>query len=150
MVLTLGLSSPVHDHDQDQPEEEGRLRGDGHGEMACRNHAAADEHRLSLPPQVVSDPAPRESQQIDHPVVEPVDRAGRRDLDPHPGIVASDSGSHEQDQQGPHPVIAGPLPHLGEEERRKTARMAEEGCPPEGLSDARRRGGSALHGKTSQ
>src|SRR5207248_8353695 len=56
--------------------------------------------------------------------VETVDRPGHSRIESQ--TASRDRRGHEQDQQRAHAVIAEPLPHFGEEERRQSARMTEE------------------------
>ena len=44
----------------------------------------------------------------------------------NPRPPAATRRGHEEDEERAHPVVAEALPHLGEEQRGETARMAEE------------------------
>jgi len=93
-------------------------------EMAAGDDDAAGENRTPLPDQAIGDPAARQARHVDHRRVEAVHGARDRRLEPEP--ARGDRRGHEQDQQRAHAVVTEPLPHLGEEQHRKAARMAEE------------------------
>ena len=50
------------------------------------------------------------------------DAVGRDEAEP----AARERRRHEEDEERADPVVREPLPHLGEEQRREAARMAEE------------------------
>ena len=91
---------------------------------------AAPKHGSALANDAVGDPAAGQAEQIDHRGVEPVNRARFRRGKAQAAV--RHSGGHEEDQQRAHSVVAEALPHFGEEERGKAARMAEERAVPAG------------------
>ena len=98
---------------------------------------AAVEHGAPLADQAIGDPAARQAGHVHHRRVQPVDRARDARLESQP--ARRDRRGHEEDEQHPHAVVAEALPHLGEEERRQPARMAEERA----IVEARVRGGNS-------
>ena len=119
----VGLQEAGSADDQGEPDVEA---GDGrnrHAEVAGRDDAAAQEDGVALPEDPVGDPASRESEEINPGRVEPVDCRGF--LIGHPEAACLRGGHEEQNQDASHPVVAEPLPHLGEEERGEAARMSE-------------------------
>ena len=75
------------------------------------------------PEQAIGNPAARQRNDIHRGGVQPVDRGRGHVVQAH--ATGRDRVGHEQHENGAHPVVAEALPHLREEERRQTARMAE-------------------------
>ncbi len=120
----VALEQAGADDDQRQPDVERRQRLDGHAEVSARDDDAAVEHGAPLADQPVRHPPARQAGHVDHRRVEPVHRAGDAGLEAQ--ATGRDRRRHEEDEQRAHAVIAEALPHLGEEERRQPARVAEE------------------------
>ena len=112
------------DHDQHQPQVKHRQDRHGHAEVAARDQDAAVQHAAALAEPAIRDPSARQRQEVDHRGVQPVHRAGGRRIEAE--AARRGRRGHEQDQQGAHAVIAEALPHLGEEQRRQAAGMAEK------------------------
>ena len=74
--------------------------------------------------QAVADPAARQRDQIYECRVESVDGSGRLVVEAEAAV--RHGIHHEQHEQRPHAVVAEALPHLGEEERVKPARVTAE------------------------
>src|SRR6185437_8462682 len=89
------------------------------GEVAQRDDDAAYEHALVLAQPSVGDDPAHNGRRPHARRVRPVQRTG-------PLIGEAEHVHHVQDEKRAHPVVAEPLPHLGEEERGQTARMPEE------------------------
>jgi hypothetical protein len=120
----VALEQAGADHDQREAEEEGRQRLQRHAEVPGRDQDAAVEHRAPRPEQPIGDPPARQARHVDARGVEAVDRPGNGGVEAQ--AAGRDRCRHEQDEQRPHPVVAEPLPHLGEEENGEAARMTEE------------------------
>src|SRR5665647_1660506 len=117
-----GQQPRAHD-DEEQPCEEGRHdgqadQGGSEGEVPEGDDASADEDCALLTPQLVGDPSAWQGEQVDHRGVEAVDGGRVADVEPEAGIRAGGGGGHEEHEQSPHAVVAEPLPHFREEERR--------------------------------
>jgi hypothetical protein len=82
--------------------------------------------------EALGDPAAGQCREVNARGVEPVDGGGRLVIEAE--AAALHLVHHEQHEQRPHAVVAQPLPHLGEEQRVESARMAGS------------RGRGALHG----
>ena len=93
--------------------------------MAAGDQDAAVQHRALRTDQAIRDPAAGQRRHVHHRGVQAVDGAGSGRVEAE--TAGGGGGGHEQDQQGAHPVVAEALPHLGEEERGKAARVTEEG-----------------------
>ena len=103
---------------------EERERLEGEREVPERDDDAADEDAAVLSEEAIGDDAAEDGGAPDAAGVGPVDR--RR-----VGVREAESAfgrrrHHVQNQERPHPVVAEPLPHLGEEERREPTWVAEE------------------------
>ena len=144
MTLTLPFRRPVPMTISDEAEIEGRERGDRHAEVAGGDQDPADEHGPLRSDQPVGDPAAGQRHHVHHRGVQAVDGARRDRVEAQP--ARRGRGGHEQDEQRAHPVVAEALPHLGEEQRREAARMAEERAIALGREVATR---SGAHGRQS-
>ena len=140
MTLMLGFEEPVPMHDQREPEVERRSVGHGHAEVAARDQHAAVQHgapraeeRSAIQPPGSASGTPSGVHAVDAPAVAV--------SNPRPPFASA--ARHEQHEQGAHAVVAEALPHLGEEQRREPARVAEERAV---LSGIRAHGTSARSG----
>ena len=122
----VALQQAGADDDQEEPEVEGRERRERHAEMPAGDEDAAIEHGAPLADQPVGDPPAGQRGHVHHRGVETVD--GARACRVESEAAGGKRRRHEQNEQRAHAVIAEALPHLGEEERRESARMAEEGA----------------------
>ena len=71
----VALEQPGAEHDQEQPQIEGRGDGEGHAEVADGDQDPAVEHGAPLPDEPIGDPAAGQAGHIDHRGVKAVDRA---------------------------------------------------------------------------
>ena len=85
---------------------------------------AADEHAAVLAEETIRDDAAEDRRAPHAARVRAVDRRGVRVRESETAVGYR--RHHVEDEERPHPVVAEPLPHLGEKERRESARMAEE------------------------
>ena len=115
----VGLEQSRPDDDQRQAGIEGRQAVKGQREMSERDDDPADKHAAVLPQPSIGD-EPTENRR--EPYAGDVGGIGATRM----AVRESQRLGHVQDEKSPHPVIAEALPHLGEEERRETARVAEE------------------------
>ena len=101
------LEEPVADDQQAQTEIEQLSLGQG--ELAQRHQDPADEHRLPLAEVAIRQPAADQGSQVDQAGVDRIDVQRVRSIE-------TDRLRQIKDQEGPHPVEAEPLPHLGGEQ----------------------------------
>ena len=120
----VALEQPGANHDQDEPEVEGHDRRHGHREVAAGDDDAAVEHGPPLPDQPIRNPAARQRGHVRHRGVEAIDGPALRRIEGEP--PGRQRRRHVEQQQGAHPVVAEPLPHLGEKEDGEPARVAEK------------------------
>ena len=92
--------------------------------VAEHDQHAAPEHRALLADQPVGDPATEQRQQVGRGDVQAVDRVRGAVVEAEAAL--GDGGGHEQDQDRAHAVVGEALPHLRDEQRRESARLAEE------------------------
>ena len=119
----VGLQQAGADDDEGEAEVERDDVRYGEREVAERNDGAAPEHRAAKAEQPIGNPSARQRHDIHGRGVEPVDRRRRHIVQAH--AAGRDGVGHEQHENGAHAVVAEALPHLGEEERRQPARVAE-------------------------
>jgi hypothetical protein len=119
----VGLQQSRSHHDQDEPGVKRMVRGNRQREVAGGDHTAAPENRPAQAEQAIGDPSTRKRRQIHACCVESVDRRCRHVVESHP--PGRDAIGHEEHENAPHAVVAEPLPHLCEEERRQRSRMTE-------------------------
>jgi hypothetical protein len=112
------------DDDQHQAEIERGKRWQRHAEMPSGDEHPAVEHGAPRTDEAIGDPAAGQRGHVHHRGVEPVDGACRRGVESQ--SAGGRCGGHEQDEQRAHAVVTEALPHLGEEQRRQPAWMAEE------------------------
>ena len=123
MALTFGFSSPVPITIRRQPEEKRECRRNRQREVARRDDDAAPEDRAAQPEKAIRDPTARQRDHVHGGRIQAIDRRRGHIVQSH--AAGCDGVGHVQDEDRPHPVVAEPLPHLGEEERGQTARMPE-------------------------
>ena len=107
----------AHDQEGERRVEDRDLL-ERHAEVADRHRGGADDDRPLVAQVPVREVAPDQGGQVDEARVPLVDGRGvlLRPLE----VV-----DHVQDEQGPHPVVAEALPHLGAEEDHQPLRMPE-------------------------
>ena len=112
---------------QGQPHVERDLGRNRQRIVAGGDDDASHQDGAALADEPVRHPSSGESQRVDSEGIQTVDRArlGLAHAHPSPGAV-----DHEQDQEGPHSVVAETLPHLGEEQGREPSGMTEKGLLP--------------------
>ncbi len=121
------LEQPGPDHDQDEAEEEGRLREDGRqrdADVPGGDEQAAVPNRALQAEPSIGDPAAGERREVHAGRVDADDRRCLRALEAEAAV--GERGGHEEDEEGADPVVREALPHLGGEERRESARLPEE------------------------
>ena len=117
----VGLEEAGADDDEGEAGVKERQGVKREREMAQGDDRAADEHApVMAEPPVRDDPA-EDRGQPDTADIIAVHRSSMH-------IREAERLDHVQDQEPPHPVIAEALPHLGEEQRRQPAGVAEP-CP---------------------
>ncbi len=121
----VGLQQAGADGDQAEAHEERGRGRHGQQEVAGHDDAAADGHRLARAPEAVGEPAARQGEQVEHRVVDAVDRGADGGGVPEPAVGGA--GDQVEHQQGTHSVEAEAFPHLGHEERGKAPGVPEEG-----------------------
>ena len=121
----VGLEQAGAEDDQAEAEVEGGVGRDREADVAAHDQRAAEEHRLALAQEPVGDPAAGQAHQVDQRHVDADDGRPVRVAPPDAALL--DRRGQEQDQERAHPVVREALPHLGEEQGRQAARMAEEG-----------------------
>src|SRR6185295_19859767 len=114
-------------HDERQADVEERQRVKGEREVSEGDDDPADEYTAILAEPAICDEAPEDRRDPHAADVIAIDGAGVR-------IGEAERLRHVQDQEPPHPVVAEPLPHFGEEKRGETAGVAE----PRGARRGRR------------
>jgi len=122
----VGLEQAGTENDQRHAGEDTPAGGDRHDVVAAGDHDAADQNGPPGADQAVGDPPAGHRHQVDHRVVDAVDRVRATLGDAQARVVAGDRRCQIEDQDGPHAVEAETLPHLGEEEGREGPRMTEE------------------------
>ena len=90
---------------------------------SAMKHAARPDRAPQSEP-AVGDPSAGQRREVDAGRVDADD--GRRGRASEAEPTARERRRHEEDEERADPVVREPLPHLGEEQRRETARMAEE------------------------
>src|SRR5512135_709371 len=136
------LEQPGAEDDEAEAQVEAAQTGDGEADVAEHDQHPAVQGRATLAEETVGEPAARKRRHVDQRRVGAVDHAGLGGVECEP--ADRERRRHEQDEDGPHPVVAEPLPELGEEERRQPAGMAEEagvGGGADGLGAGRGGGG---------
>src|SRR5579883_2694407 len=98
--------------------------------MAESDNDAPPENGAALAQDAVRDPASGHAYQINQGHVDAVDCARFRIRKSQP--AGGDGARHVKKQDGAHAIKAEALPHFGEKESRKSARMTEEGTVPSG------------------
>ncbi len=138
----VGLERAAADDQCRQSYEEQGL--ERHQEMPECHQDGADEHGAMLAENAIRQNSAEHRCEIDEPGVQPVDVRGER-LNPertqHRLVDTPERGKpdhvlgtiglqqvfhHVENEQRTHPVIGEALPHLGREQKRQPARMAEE------------------------
>ena len=107
------------DHDQAEAGIEKRETMERQREVAERDDDPTEQHAAVLPEPGVGDQSAEDRREPHAGDVGGVGIAGLR-------VGKGERFRHVQDEEPAHPVIAEALPHLGEEERGETARVAEE------------------------
>ncbi len=136
------LEAAVAEDEEQQREQKELL--DRHHEMADRHQARADDDGAALAEHAVGQQAAEDRREIDQPGIEAPDlrrqrlhvertehgfqRALQRVEPAHiAGVLRQQQVlGHVQHEQRAHPVIREALPHLGGEQERQPARMAEQ------------------------
>src|SRR4029077_13786793 len=106
----------------------GQLADAGNGEhrMSERDEQAAHDHRAMRTKHAVGDEAACDREQIDAAGV-PAEEVVAGLLRPAAAGIAGAGGMHQvQREQRAHPVVAGALPHLHDEDEEQARRVAEE------------------------
>ena len=116
------LEQPGAEDDEDEAEEERHWprehRRERDREVAERDEHAARPDRAPQPEPAVGDPAAGQRREVDAGGVD-ADDGRRLSARSKPKPPSRERGRHEQDEQRAEPVVREPLPHLGEEERRR-------------------------------
>ena len=138
----FGLNAPLPRMSSEQREQKQRL--ERHHEMADRHQCRAEHHGPALAEHAVGEQAAEDRREIDEGGVKAVDMRGERLHAERPEQefetalerrVADDGFGapgceqildHVEHEQRAHPVIGEALPHLGREQKGKSARMAEK------------------------
>jgi hypothetical protein len=119
------LEQPRARDDEAEPEvDEGSTAGQRQRDVPQHDHHAAVQDRQARAQHPVADPAAGQRHQVHHGRVDAHQRLGRALPQAQP--AARRRRGEEQHQDAPHAVEAEALPHLGEEQRREPAWMAEE------------------------
>src|SRR5256886_1636979 len=100
-----------------------RQAPEGKREVPQRDDDPAQEHAPVRSQDAIGHEAAEDRGDPDAARVGAVDGAGPGDVEPQP--AGGHGRGHVQDEEGSHPVVAEPLPHLREEEGREAARVAE-------------------------